>query len=341
MFADPSFETNNLLSASAIDPQGQVLGDSISLMTSPKVSFQSSTTIFDLFSEETSATTTQFTISSSSSLLTLSDTGDLTLFDSLFFTKDNSTRSLSYNPTLDLLESTAKGISVEGTGFAEEYSSTEALQEGDVVVLDPQHAGNIMKAPAGTQNQILGIVSVSPAFTGGHVKSDGRYNVVMMGTVRVALDGPASAGQSVALSAGVDGKASVGDTHVFGTILSIDDSGYAKIVFMPSFHVGNVLSSTTLDRRSGVANIPAGSTTVHVTFDALPTLPILTLRSLSQVTGSWWTNNVTVDGLDITISDIQTHDSSFNIDAEASAQGSVLFMSDLSTITASSTTSTP
>ena len=234
---DPHWWAGDLFQPNPMGTGSMLLADllftenSTSSIQSPSLTFQTSSSTFQLNTEDTSPTSSLFVIkNTSSTLLTLNQEGDLTLFSNLFFSKDTTTRSLTLNPTLDLLETNAKGITTQGTGFAEEYPSTQTLEEGDVVTLDPDHPGNIIRATAGTTQPVLGVVAVSPGFVGGHGIGEGRYMVVLMGTVNIKVQGSINHNETLIISTNQDGALVQGTDRIIATSLEDNFTTETKLV---------------------------------------------------------------------------------------------------------------
>jgi hypothetical protein len=73
-----------------------------------------------------------------------------------------------------------------GADLAENYTSTDSLEPGDVVVIDSNNPHGVLKSPANYQGVTLGVVSTAPGFIAGAYTKN-AYPIGLIGRVPVKV----------------------------------------------------------------------------------------------------------------------------------------------------------
>jgi hypothetical protein len=117
-----------------------------------------------------------------------------------------------------------------GADLAENYTSTQSLEPGDVVVGDRYNSQNVIRSTDSYQSNIMGVVSTKPGFVAGAYTPD-SYPIALVGRVPVKIsteNGPVHSGDYLT-SASIPGyamKATVAG-RVLGTALEDFDPSTA------------------------------------------------------------------------------------------------------------------
>jgi hypothetical protein len=96
----------------------------------------------------------------------------------------------------DIMSSSTGGFFSGGADLAENYSSTQNLQPGQVVIGDRGNAQYVIRSTAAYQSTILGVVSTTPGFVAGSQTTD-SFPIALVGRVPVNItdeNGPIHAG---------------------------------------------------------------------------------------------------------------------------------------------------
>jgi hypothetical protein len=85
-----------------------------------------------------------------------------------------------------ILSSSLGGFFSGGADLAENYTSTQKLEKGEVVAIDPHSSAAVLRSTSPYQNSILGIVSTTPGFVAGSYTAD-SYPIALVGRVPVKV----------------------------------------------------------------------------------------------------------------------------------------------------------
>jgi hypothetical protein len=286
-----------------------------------------------------STTSSRFTFkgdATSTSLFTVSQTGDIALSGKLY-PSDRGTAQYSnyiyYDGSAgaggDRMRTNASGWGTGSYDFAEMFPSTEKLQPGDIVVIDPQHPLGVKRSSSANQGSLIGIVSTQPGFLTGD-NSTGTFPIALAGRVPTKVttsNGPIAIGDALAASdePGVAMKAT-GSTPIVG--MALEEYSGSQVSSITAFvnvsWLGNqtsVVTSATA-KSKGYARISAGSTSVHISFESIQTIPLVFVTPIDDA-GVWWITNRTDTGFDVVISVAQNHDVVFSWEVEATPTGAI------------------
>jgi hypothetical protein len=139
-----------------------------------------------------------------------------------------------------ILSSSQGGFFSGGADLAENYTSTQALDKGEVVMIDQANPEAVLRATGQYQNNIIGVVSTKPGFVAGGY-TDNSYPIALVGRVPVRVsteNGPIQAGDTLT-SASIPGyamKATMAG-RALGRALETFDP--AEAVACPSQGMGN------------------------------------------------------------------------------------------------------
>ncbi len=86
----------------------------------------------------------------------------------------------------NIYSSVAGGFYSGGADLAENYTSKDSLEKGEVVAIDPADSHSVKRAGGQYQNNILGIVSTQPGFVAG-AYTDNSYPIALVGRVPVKV----------------------------------------------------------------------------------------------------------------------------------------------------------
>jgi hypothetical protein len=107
-----------------------------------------------------------------------------------------------------ILSSTQGGFYSGGADLAENYTSTQALDKGEVVMIDQANPEAVLRATGQYHNNIIGVVSTKPGFVAGGY-TENSYPIALVGRVPVRIsteNGPIQAGDTLT-SASIPGYA--------------------------------------------------------------------------------------------------------------------------------------
>ncbi|MHB8830498.1 MAG: Kelch repeat-containing protein [Patescibacteria group bacterium] len=259
-------------------------------------------------------------------------------------------------PTSTYIATNADGWQTQSTyDYAERYDSSDTLQPGDLVTVDPVGI-NKVKRVSSFNEPILGIVSTKPGFvTGAYAK--GNFPIALAGRVptRVSSEnGAIRVGDSLTVSAMSPGVAvkAISAGNVVGIALesyenpgeglisvfvkpgywagSLAQTGQPASVTSPSTTSGSTPATTqpTTADIQGLAMIKAGMFSVHVSYGSLLAYPMAMATPDGQVDGAWWIDNRTATGFDIKFSVAQPRDVEFTWTVKPMTANTIRFMSD-------------
>jgi hypothetical protein len=123
----------------------------------------------------------------------------------------------------DIFTANGGSVNTGGADLAERYSSTDNLQPGEVVSIDPSNDHDVKRTQYAYQPDALGIVSTAPGFVAGSYTSD-SYPIALVGRVPLLVsteNGPIHIGDRLTASSlpGYAMKATYAG-RVLGTALS-------------------------------------------------------------------------------------------------------------------------
>ncbi len=355
-----SNETGSLLIGDLTNASTTVATSTVTTVDSPLFSFRGSawdsasssviTSQFNLYADMQSATTSYFAMTSNATdtnILTVSPLGDLAISGKLY---PSDRGNLQYNKYIfydgssglfgDYMRTNAAGWGTGSYDFAEMFPSSETLEPGDIVVLDPTLPQGVKKSTSAYEQNILGIVSTRPGFLAGN-NATSSYPIALSGRVPTKVsdeNGPVHAGDMLTPSSqpGIAMKAT-GPGPVVGVAMQ-DMQGTAVTSVIAYVHVewngasasgassGSGSTGSTVIRK-GFAKIFAGSQEVTVSFDTIQAYPMILATPVGQA-GDWWISNQTDSGFTINLAAAENHDVLFSWTAEATPSGTVLTNSD-------------
>jgi len=133
------------------------------------------------------------------------------------------------------------GFFAGGADLAENYTSSEQLEKGEIVSVDPTDNHNVKRSQTAYQKDVLGIVSTAPGFVAGSY-TENSYPIALVGRVPVNVtteNGMIKAGDRItsASLAGFGMRATVAG-RVLGTALESMD--LAKLGACPAGGIGGI-----------------------------------------------------------------------------------------------------
>jgi hypothetical protein len=240
------------------------------------------------------------------------------------------------------------GWGAKGTEYAVTFTSLDGtLQPGDMVTIDHDHPGSVVKASATTRNDLVGAVSSRPGFLTGIEEGDGRFAISIGGQapVKVSLEnGPIAVGDALIPSSqpGVAMRAT--STGVaLGTALEPLADGSTSTTITALIRVGWIGASDLAgssdqeagsgsggsgSARSGLATIYAGDKAVTVTFESVGAYPAVHVTPYGIPTGSVGVIQVTDKSFQILTSEAQASDITFAWSADVLPVGGKIDFSD-------------
>jgi len=144
----------------------------------------------------------------------------------------------------NIFSSPQGGFFSGGADLAENYTSTQALEKGEVVMIDQSSSSAVLRSMGQYQQHILGVVSTAPGFVAGGFTKD-SYPIALVGRVPVRVsteNGPIRSGDMLT-SASIPGYAmrATFAGRVLGQALESFDPTSASPC--PSEGLGNVATS--------------------------------------------------------------------------------------------------
>lgn len=100
--------------------------------------------------------------------------------------QSNGMNVLRVNESGNIFSSSTGGFFSGGADLAENYTSTQALEKGEVVVADPTNPQGVVRSTTQYQGTILGVVSTAPGFVAGAFTKD-SYPIGLVGRVPVKV----------------------------------------------------------------------------------------------------------------------------------------------------------
>ena len=331
------------------------------LVDSPLFSFQGTawdsasssaiTSSFSLTNDVVSTSTSRFTLLSSAtsvSLLTVNQIGDLAIAGKLY---PSDSGSMQFNKYIfydgspgaggDRMRTNASGWGTGSYDFAEMFPSNEALEPGDIVVVDLSSPEKIKRSTSANEGRLVGIISTKPGFLAGE-NNAGDYPVALAGRVPTKVsteNGAIKSGDALVASSqpGVAMRASAPGPSVGVALQDWDGASVTSIVayvnvtyFVPDGQAiasgGSSVSSQS--PRSGLATIKSGDMQVDVTFESLNSYPIIQVTPYGIPVGGFGIHNVTDRGFTIVLLQSQSFDLVLSWTAEPSPSAPVMSFSD-------------
>ncbi|MBI3888453.1 hypothetical protein HY311_01525 [Candidatus Nomurabacteria bacterium] len=141
----------------------------------------------------------------------------------------------------NIMSSTNGGFFSGGADLAENYTSTESLTKGEVVMVDPNNSQGVLRSTGQYQNTLVGVVSTAPGFVAGSKTVD-SVPIALVGRVPVRFsteNGPIKAGDYLT-SSSIPGYAmrATQAGRVIGTALENMDTN--KLEDCPSMGLGQL-----------------------------------------------------------------------------------------------------
>ncbi|MEI6660214.1 MAG: hypothetical protein WCK91_02205, partial [bacterium] len=141
----------------------------------------------------------------------------------------------------NIMSSTNGAFFSGGADLAENYTSTQTLTRGEVVIIDPANSQGVLRSTGQYQNTVVGVVSSAPGFVAGSKTVD-SVPIALVGRVPVRFsteNGPIKAGDYLT-SASIPGYAmrATQAGRVIGTALENMDSN--NLGDCPSFNMGQL-----------------------------------------------------------------------------------------------------
>ncbi|MCC7357585.1 beta-propeller fold lactonase family protein, partial [Candidatus Uhrbacteria bacterium] len=369
-WAGELFTTDNSGNALLVDDitvaSSTVASTTSSLVDSPYFTFMSKawdavsstevTHSFKLFADAISPTTSLFSIvnASGTSLLDLSNEGDLTVHGKLYLANKStgigSTSTYLFiddtTPSSTMVSTNADGFQAQTSfDYAERYPSQENLEPGDLVTFDPTGPALSMKRTTSVKDAVSGIVSTKPGFlTGAYVK--GTYPIALAGRVPTkvtASNGSIKTGDALTASniPGVAMKATQPGIIVGYALANFDlpETGLIEVFVKTGYFGGTVDAAGVVNYEpqnaaikpvevEGLALIAAGQQEVTIRFDSLKALPTVYAAPGASVDGGWWIASKTDTGFTIVLEKPQMHDVEFSWLARPLQMGVMRFKSD-------------
>ena len=307
---------------------------------------------FRLFADAINASTSLFTVANASgtSLLTISDMGDMTVNGKLYLS--NKSSQLGSTSTYLFVDDTAPGsvmIATNADGFqtsstydyAERFPSVDQLEAGELVMIDPIAGTNYLKRTVSVRDTVIGIVSTKPGFLTG-AYSTGTYPIALAGRVPTKVtvaNGAIQAGDALTVSdiPGVAQKFQ-GQGSIVGYALQAYSGleiGLISVFVKTGGAMGSVIAepvSSSVDRGerlTGLAKILGGQYSVQVYFAAsLNAYPLITVTPYGAVEKGYWVSQVTDTGFTIQVSEPVIADTVFSWTVMPALEGDRMSLSD-------------
>jgi hypothetical protein len=159
--------------------------------------------------------------------------------------QNNGLNVLRVTSNGNIMSSTGGGFFSGGADLAENYTSTQALDKGEVVMIDKTNPEAVLRSTGQYERTVLGVVSTAPGFVAGGYTQD-SYPIALVGRVPVKIsteNGSIRAGDYLT-AASIPGYAmrATQAGRALGKALESFDT--EKAVACPSQGLGN--ASTTL-----------------------------------------------------------------------------------------------
>ncbi len=188
------------------------------------------------------------------------------------------------------------GFFAGGADLAENYTSTQTLEKGEVVKIDPNNTQGVVRSQMPYEKDILGVVSTEPGLVTGAYTKDG-YPIALIGRVPVKIsteNGMVKAGDTLTSStiSGYAMKASVSGRVIGKALEDLDpetltdcpDTSYVNIA---NRKCGTLMMFVNLTDFSGVSvkNLIDEATGKGMTIDAGDALPTVLQNQLPDSSG--------------------------------------------------------
>ncbi len=300
----------------------------------------------------------------------MTQSGDVSIFGSLSIGSEGPLAGLPNGPPglISFIDATgtsggriftnAAGWGAVGSDYAVTFPSLDStLEPGDLVTIDHDHPGSVVKATASSSNELVGAISSRPGFLTGIEQGDGRVAVSIGGQapVKVSLEnGPIAVGDFLVPSSEPGVAMRTSSTGVaLGTALEAFDGSSTGTTVLAYIRVGWVGGTGSGERqagsgtggagsaRTGLATIYAGDKQVVVTFDSLGAFPAVHVTPYGLPTGGFGVVQVTDKSFQIILAEPQVQDITFAWSADALPIGGKIDFSDGTTALYDQTTGQP
>lgn len=196
--------------------------------------------------------------------------------------QNNGLNVLRVTSNGNIMSSTGGGFFSGGADLAENYTSTQALDKGEVVMIDRNNPEGVLRSAGQYETSVLGVVSTTPGFVAGGYTQD-SYPIALVGRVPVKIsteNGPVRIGDYLTASSipGYAMRATQAGRALGRALESFDET---TAVTCPSQGLGN--SPTT----------KCGSVMMFVNLTDYFGMPMDVVMAEQEV------NNAGVDGLDM------------------------------------------
>lgn len=158
--------------------------------------------------------------------------------------QNNGLNVLRVTSNGNIMSSAGGGFFSGGADLAENYTSTQALDKGEVVMIDKTNPEGVLRSTGQYERTVLGVVSTAPGFVAGGYTQD-SYPIALVGRVPVKIsteNGPIQAGDYLT-AASIPGYAmrATQAGRALGKALESFDT--EKAVTCPSQGLGNASST--------------------------------------------------------------------------------------------------
>lgn len=155
--------------------------------------------------------------------------------------QNNGLNVLRVTSNGNIMSSAGGGFFSGGADLAENYTSTDALDKGEVVMIDRNNPEGVLRSAGQYETSVLGVVSTAPGFVAGGYTQD-SYPIALVGRVPVKIsteNGPVRIGDYLTASSipGYAMRATQAGRALGRALESFDET---KAVACPSQGLGNL-----------------------------------------------------------------------------------------------------
>lgn len=159
----------------------------------------------------------------------------------LMMLQNNGLNVLRVTSNGNIMSSAGGGFFSGGADLAENYTSTQALDKGEVVMIDRNNPEGVLRSAGQYESSVLGVVSTAPGFVAGGYTQD-SYPIALVGRVPVKIsteNGPIQIGDYLTASSipGYAMRATQAGRALGRALESFDET---TAVTCPSQGLGNV-----------------------------------------------------------------------------------------------------
>jgi hypothetical protein len=206
---------------------------------------------------------------------------------------DATSKNISYDSAVglsgDMMRTDASGWAASAHGYADMFASNDALEAGDLVMVDTSDTSKMARATkdsAHTDFLLAGVVASRPGFIAG-MNEAGSYPIAIQGRVAVKVTGPVAIGDPITVSdtPGVGAKAT-DPTYIVGIALqakSGDEAGVITVFVRPGWYNG----STVQAQNSAVSGVTPGTLSVGDIALDLASRTVLNVGAMQGIDGLW------------------------------------------------------